>query len=82
MYKDSKTLELTGLLEESKIVKSSDLTGASCTSSAWSLTAEWGGTANRRPVRLEIPLCSAVLIQSVRGVESTYIASHKEQLNL
>ena len=55
MYKDSKILKLTGLLEESKIVKSSDLTGATCTSSVWSLTAEWGGTANRRPVRLEIP---------------------------
>ena len=68
MYKDFKILKLTGLFKESKIVKSFALTGSSCIPSVWSLTAECGGGgggggfgANRRPVRLEIPMCFAVL---------------------
>ena len=35
-----------------------------------------------RPVRQEIPLCSAVLKHRVREVDPTYVVPHKEQLSL
>ena len=58
------------------------LTGTSCTCSQCSLIAEWGGAVKGRPVRQEIPLCSAVLKHRVREVDPTYVVPHKEQLNL
>ena len=50
---------------ESIIEKLSALTGTSCTCSQCSLIAEWGGAVKGRPVRQEMPLCSAVLVLSV-----------------
>ena len=82
MYNDSRILKLTVFWVESKIEKISALTGTLCTCSQCSLIAEWGGAVKGRPVRQEIPLCSAVLKQRVREVDQTYVVPHKEQLNL
>ena len=82
MYNDSRILKLTVFWVESKIEKFSVLTGTLCTCSQCSLIAEWGGAVKGRPVRQEIPLCSAVLKQRVREVDPTYVVPHKEQLNL
>ena len=82
MYNDSRILKLTVFWVEFVIEKLSSLTGTSCTCSQCSLIAEWGGAVKGRPVRLEIPLCSAVLKQIVRDVDPTHVVPHKEQLNL
>ena len=75
-------LKLTVFSVESVFEKLSALTGTSFTCSQCSLIAEWGGAVKGRPVRLEIPLCSAVLKQRVWEVDPTYVVPHKERLNL
>ena len=82
MYNDSRIFKLTVFWVESIIEKFSALTGTSCTCSQCSLIAEWGGAVKGRPVRQEMPLCSAVLKQRVREVDPTYVVPHKEQFNL